>query len=397
MNSSAPADRHPVLRQHLPDFRVYLKSQSYSAKTIRVYLISLRVVDRAAAAEGLDLLQLVERHASGLPLVSGAVKISTAGFPAFLSFLAKRKLLVPRGRDAQLSHMMSRFSHYMRQEAGLSEATITLHSRVAIRFLRYRFRGGTVDTREITAKDVMAFLSLPKHHFKYITVGLKALLRFLYIKGQITKPLANGVPSTRRKYKQRLPRSMKPEQLEQFLDGLPTRSGRERRNKVMIVLLARLGLRLGEVLRLTLDDIDWDSGTVLIRGKGRYLDRMPLPQDAGQMLFTYITQDRPQSVLRVVFLRDRAPHTAIARTSLPLALTDMLKAAGIENPRNTGSRIFRHTFGTQILNNGVPIGEVSNAMRHRSVRTTMIYARTDLARLRAVARPWPVINGKRRG
>jgi site-specific recombinase XerD len=396
LNSSAPADRHPVLRQHLPDFRVYLKSKGYSADTIRVYLICLRSLDRAAAVEGLDLLQLAERYASGLPLVASAVKLSTAGFPAFLTFLAKRKLLVPRGRDAQIAHIMSRFRHYMRQEAGLSEATITLHGRVAIRFLRYRFNGDAVDTREITAKDVVAFLSLPKHHLKYIAVGLKALLRYLYIKGQIARPLANGIPAIRRRYKQRLPRSMKPEQLETFLDGLPVGTARERRNKTMIVLLARLGLRLGEVLRLTLDDIDWDNANILVRGKGKLLDRMPLPQDAGRMLFAYITQDRPESDSRVVFLRDRAPYTAIARTSLPLALRDLLKAAGIENTRNTGSRIFRHTFGTRILNNGVPIAEVANAMRHRTLRTTMIYARTDLNRLRVVARPWPVTDGKRR-
>ena len=397
MNSSTPAQARSVLRHHLPDFRVHLKSKGYSAETIRVYLICLRALDRAAGAEGLDLLQLAERHADGLPLVSNAGKINSTGFAAFLGFLAKRKLLVPRGREAQIAHVMARFAHYMRREAGLSEATITLHGRVAIRFLHHRFQGDAVETREITAKDVLAFLSLPKHHFKYIAVGLKALLRFLYIKGQIAQPLANGIPGIRRRYKQRLPRSMKPEQLERFLEGLPTGDVRERRNKVMIVLLARLGLRLGEVLRLTLDDIDWDNGTVLIRGKGKYLDRMPLPQDAGQLLFTYITQDRPESISRVVFLRDRAPYTAIARTSLPIALKDMLQGAGIENTRNTGSRIFRHTFGTEILNNGAPIAEVANAMRHRTLTTTMVYARTNLARLRALARPWPVAERKRRG
>lgn len=397
LNSSTPAQAPSVLRHHLPDFRVHLKSKGYSAETIRVYLICLRALDRAAAVEGLDLLQLAERHASGLPLVNNVEKINNTGFAAFLGFLAKRKLLVPRGRDAQIAHVMTRFGHYMRREAGLSEATITLHGRVAMRFLRYRFQGDAVEIREITAKDVLAFLSLPNHHFKYISVGLKALLRFLYIKGQIAQPLANGIPGIRRRYKQRLPRSMKPEQRERFLDGLPTGDARERRNKAMIALMARLGLRLGEVLRLTLDDIDWDNGTVLVRGKGKYLDRMPMPQDVGRMLFTYITQDRPKSTAPAVFLRDRAPFTAIARTSLPIALKDMLKGAGIENTRNTGSRIFRHTFGTEILNNGAPIAEVANAMRHRTLRTTMIYARTDLARLRVVARPWPVIDGKRRG
>jgi integrase/recombinase XerD len=396
LNSSKPADGHPVLRQHLPDFRVHLKSAGYNAETIRVYLICLRALDRAAATEGLDLLQLAERHASRLPLVRGS-KINRAGFAAFLGFLAKRKLLVPRGRAAQIAHLLSRFDHYMRQEAGLSETTSVLHQRVASRFLHHRFQVEAVETRKITGHDVLAFLSLPNHHHKYISVGLKALLRYLFIKGQISKPLANGLPSIRRRHKQRLPRSMKGQQLEGFLEGLPTGDARERRNKTMIALLARVGLRLGEVLRLTLDDIDWESGTVLIRGKGQLLDRMPLPQDAGQMLFSYITSDRPRTASRVVFLRDRAPYTGIARSSLPIALKDMLEQAGVETTRNTGSRIFRHTFGTQMVNNGVPIAEVSNAMRHRSVRTTMIYARTDLPRLRAVARPWPVIDGKRRG
>lgn len=396
LNSSTSAQDAPVLRQYLPDFRVFLKSEGYTPNTIRVYLICLRVVDREAAAIGLDLHQLADRHLNGKPLVPGK-RLLPNGFAALLAYLAKKKLLAPRGFEAQMGELLARFKHYLEGEAGLAGGTSVMHGRIARRFLKYRFEGQELRTREITARDVQEFLAQSNHHYKHISVGMKSLLRFMYLKRLIETPLAEGLPNVKTKYKQRLPRSMSAEQLESLLDGLPTATPTDRRNKAMIVLLARLGLRVGEVFRLTLDDIDWEAGTVLIRGKGDYLDRMPLSQDAGRHLFNYITQDRPETKVREVFVHERAPHAAIARTSLPINFSGLLKRANIKAVSHTGSRIFRHTFATQLIAKGASVQDTAHAMRHRRMQTTMVYARTDLERLRTVARPWPIPQRKSGG
>lgn len=395
MNSSTHSQGAPVLRQHLPAFRLYLKSEGYSAETIRVYLICLRVLDREAAREGIDLNQLLDRHLNGIPLIVKGKPALTNGFATLIAYLARKKLLVPRGFDAQLNHLLSRYRHFELHEAGLALNTAEIHTRTARRFLVFCFKGGEIRTQTITANVVADYMCQPNHHHKYLAVGLKAFLRFLFQKELINAPLAEGIPTIKSKNKRRLPRSMKPEQLEMLIADLPTASPRERRNRTMIVLLARLGLRLYEVLRLTIDDIDWDAGEVLIRGKGQELTRMPLPEEPARLLFEYITQDRPKSKSREVFLKDRAPHEGIARTTLPIDLKRILKDAGISNPSHTGSRIFRHSFATHMVSDGVAITAVANAMRHRQLNTTMVYARMDIARLRLAARPWPVAEGKR--
>lgn len=396
LNSSTPAQDAPVLRQYLADFRVYLKSEGYSPNTIRVYQVCLRVVDREAAAVGMDIHQLADRHLNGKPLVAGK-QLLPNGFAALLGYLAKRKLLVPRGFEAQMGELLARFKHYLEHEAGLAAGTSVMHGRVAKRFLKHRFADKELRTHDITARDVQDFLALPNHHYKHISLGMKSLLRFMYLKRLIPLPLAEGLPNVKTRYKQRLPRSMSTEQLEALLNGLPMLTPTDRRNKAMIVLLARLGLRIGELFRLTLDDIEWDAGTILVRGKGGYDERMPLPQDAGRCLFDYITQDRPETKVREVFVHERAPHAGIARTSLPINLSKLLKRARIKTTTHTGSRIFRHTFATSMISKGASLKETGLAMRHRRLQTTMVYARTDLARLRTVARPWPITQRKLRG
>jgi hypothetical protein len=149
----------PVLRQHFPDFRLYLKSEGYSAETIRVYLICLGVIDRVAAAKGLDLETLAERHCNGLPLISSCSgkPALTNGFSTFIGYLAKRKLLVPQGLEAQIEHLLARYRRFLLEEAGLSATTADIHGRLARRFLKHRFKAGELQTHSITVSDAGGF------------------------------------------------------------------------------------------------------------------------------------------------------------------------------------------------------------------------------------------------
>ncbi len=144
MNSSTHAQGTPVLRQHLPAFRLYLKSEGYSAETIRVYLICLRVLDREAAREDIDLNQLLDQHLEGIPLIVKGKPALTNGFATLIAYLARKKLLVPRGFDAQLNHLLSRYRHFELHDAGLSSNTADMHARIARRFLTFCFKDGDI-------------------------------------------------------------------------------------------------------------------------------------------------------------------------------------------------------------------------------------------------------------
>jgi integrase/recombinase XerD len=156
-----------------------------------------------------------------------------------------------------------------------------------------------------------------------------------------------------------------------------------------------LGLRLQEVLALQLDDVDWPAGDIVINGKGGYVDRMAFPADVAAALTEYIEQDRPATSATGVFVDHKAPFgTLTSATQLHRQLGEIFEKLGIKVPARTGTRVFRHTYATRSLNGGKSLAEVANLLRHRRLNTTMIYARTDLNRLREVARPWPLFNGR---
>lgn len=393
MNASVPVQYPSVLLHHLANYRLDLRSQGYSDETIRIYLACLRKLDAAAAAEGIDLKALVDRHFHGKPLITlgGKAVMRVEGFHAFVQFLARKKLLAPHGLDAEIDHLLSRFAKHLDENRGLRPITIKLYKTVAERFLLHCFTD-ELQTQRLSARDVLSFFSVAGNHVRYINSALKTFLRYLFQIELITKPLAEGLPAVRRIRKQRLPRFLTADQLERVLEGFPGTNPIERRNRSIVLLLARLGLRLREALSLRLEDIDWAAGDVLIRGKGNYFDRMALPMEVAAALTRYIENDRPASKSTSLFVDHKAPFEGLATgTQLYRELVETFARLGISLPERTGTRVFRHTFATQLVSQGKSLAEVANLLRHRRLNTTMIYARTDLKRLREVAPPWPVL------
>jgi integrase len=160
------------------------------------------------------------------------------------------------------------------------------------------------------------------------------------------------------------------------------------------LLLARLGLRAGEVRGLELADIHWRAGEIVVRGKGKTRDRLPLPQDVGEALAAYLSQDRAQSPDRHVFLRVRAPRRAIGRaSSISVIVSRALQRAGLDPPLK-GAYLLRHSLATEMLRGGAKMTEIAQVLRHRRLQTTEIYAKVDLVGLRALAPPWPGKGGE---
>ena len=186
----------------------------------------------------------------------------------------------------------------------------------------------------------------------------------------------------------RLPKSLEPDHVERLLEACPQDTPVGQRDYAILLLLARLGLRAGEVVHLELDDIDWEKGEISVRGKSIRHDRLPIPQDVGEALAKYLRYGRPRSPSRRVFIRMKAPRQGFAGSP---AICDVVRRAldraGL-SPTRKGSHLLRHGLATRMLRGGASLAEIGEILRHQRPSTTEIYAKVDVAALRALALPW---------
>jgi site-specific recombinase XerD len=198
--------------------------------------------------------------------------------------------------------------------------------------------------------------------------------------------LTNAVPKVANR-RAGLPRALDPGQVKALLDSCDTSSVAGRRDYAMMLLLARLGLRAGEVAGLRLEDLDWRPGQLRVRGKGNRRDLLPLPVEVGQAVVDYLREGRPAAAQdRCVFIRLKAPHRALSGTGVTQAVAAAGQRAGLGT---IYAHRLRHSAATAMLAAGAPLAEIGQVLRHRRALTTAIYAKVDTEALRALARPWP--------
>jgi integrase/recombinase XerD len=161
-----------------------------------------------------------------------------------------------------------------------------------------------------------------------------------------------------------------------------------------LLLLARLGLRGGEVVRLELDDLDWHTGALAVRGKGSVCSQLPLPSDVGEALVTYLRHDRPCCDTRRVFVRARAPHRGLGHPSTVSTLVCMALTRAGGNAPMKGAHVLRHSLATDLLRRGASLAAIGDVLRHQQPNTTEIYAKVAVTRLRLLAQPWPSGGGR---
>jgi integrase/recombinase XerD len=288
------------------------------------------------------------------------------------------------------------YETYLRRQRGLSERTIFHSWRIADRFLEFRFGEEAGDLSRITSIDIVEFLQqvttrTPPLREKTLSSHLRNFFRYLFKASKTTLNLALGIPSVAQRYGTRLPRHLTTEHVDILVRAVRTDKARGRRNYAMVMLLARLGLRGPEVIAMQIDDIDWRSGEVIVRGKGNRHDRVPLPPDVGEALADYIKSDR-KTASRALFVTERAPHRPFKNAQL---LNNILRAAyaktGLKPPAPyVGSHILRHSLATNLVQRGASLEEIGDMLRHRCQASTMLYARLDIDGLRSVSQPWPV-------
>jgi integrase len=262
-------------------------------------------------------------------------------------------------------------------------------------FLAERFGHGVVNPARLRAQDAITFIRRTARghstqHANHLVAALRAFFRFLHYQGKIESDLAPALPTVASWALTTLPQYISSDAVQRVLDQCDRQTSVGRRDYAVLLLLARLGLRGGEVLRLELDDIDWRNAQITIRAKkGPGWARLPLPVPVGKAIAVYLCHDRPRGVGRRVFLRARAPHAALSHTAVISSLVRRaLKKAGIKSARQ-GAHLFRHSLATNMLRHGASLDEIGQLLRHRSPNSTAIYAKVDLNALRSLAIAWP--------
>lgn len=306
--------------------------------------------------------------------------------------------LLPKEAPPSLDNPRQRVEHdfdrYLAEERGLSMSTRINYRFFIQRFLSAQFDAKPVRFAELHARDVIRFIRIqaPRLNPKragLMVAALRSFFRYLRHRGDISIDLAACVPGIANWQFSSLPKFLQPHQVQQVLSQCNRRTAQGRRNYAILLLLARLGLRACEIVGLTLDDIHWQAGEIIIRGKGNRATRLPLPPDVGQAIAAYLKKDRPACSTRHVFIRMRAPRLGFANSeAISTIVARFLKKAGIDVP-HTGAHLFRHTLATRMLCQGASLVDIALLLRHRSLNTTILYAKVDMMALRALAQPWP--------
>ncbi len=294
-----------------------------------------------------------------------------------------------------LALLLNRYETHLRTERGLVAHTIGQYQSFVRKFLLERFRGRPLHLKAVKASDVSDFVlrytrGLVVRRAQLMTTAFRSFFRFLFQKGELRADLAAAVPTVANWRLSTVPKYLTPQQVERVLKACARRTAVGCRDYAILLLLARLGLRAGEVVDLQIEDINWRAGEILVRGKGLLHDRMPLPADVGEALACYLRRDRPPCQTRRVFVCMRAPRRGFAHPSTLSTIVHRALARANLHPPLQGAHLLRHSLATSMLRSGATMGEIAEILRHRALNTTEIYAKVDFEGLRSLAHPWPM-------
>jgi site-specific recombinase XerD len=272
-------------------------------------------------------------------------------------------------------------------ERALAPSTIRYYMRAARLLLS---DCGGRDLRGLTLADVTEFMVRHSRLFavgtaKNLASGLRSFLRYLHVEGVTDHQLAQAVPAPSGPHESGLPRWLGSPELAALLAAHDDRSALGRRDHAIVVVLVRLGLRAAEVAGLSLDDIDWRAGEIIVRGKGARTERLPLPVDVGEALVDYLRHERPRTDCRALFLRAKAP-LGLSASGVGAVVQRVSARAGLHG---VGPHRLRHSAATAMLRAGASLDEVGQVLRQRDVQVTARYAKVDFVALRKLAAPWP--------
>ena len=415
---------HPAgpLKPYEAGFRVMLADAGYAPLSARNQVELMRHLSAWLEERGLGAdrlaLGVVEEYLASRRADGYTCWLSPRGVGPLLTYLRGLGAApvpatpVPTG---PLEGLVGRYQRYLVTERGLEVSTVRRYQAHARVFLagwvgESESRLAEMDAAQVTAFIMRHCARRNVNSAKDLATAVRSVLRFLMLEGEVTADLGGAVPAVAGWRGSHLPKGITAAKVEALLASCDRRQyapGRRRagslpgesqqldvrrlasrRNRAVVLLMVRLGLRAGEVARLRLDDLDWRRGEFVIRGKGRRDERLPLPADVGEAIVDYLRHGRP-------LVRDRALFTNVRASYLPMtpgAVKDMVqKTAGRDGIEGVSAHRLRHTAATRVLNAEAPMAEVGQLLRHRSASTTAIYAKVDHGRLGELAVAWPEV------
>jgi integrase/recombinase XerD len=388
------------LGNYIDSFAQILMMQGYQTSTAKHKIRIIAKLSRWLDQKGLGAKDLDETALKQYLLYKGRkgsiFKIEPPTLRAFLKHLREIGVIpnIVLVEDSKRSLIESGFAEYLAHERGLKQVTIDTYLSITGRFLFDQFGTGPVVLGDLHPKDIVRFIlrnteTVSVRYAQLIVCSLRSFFRFLYQQGETTNDLSPSALTVANWRLSELPKFLEPEQVERLLQGCHQDTLIGQRDYVILLLLARLGLRAGDVVHMTLDDIDWEVGELIVRGKSHREERLPLPQDVGEALVRYLSHGRPRCSSRRVFIRIKAPHKGFSSSvAICNIVRRALKRAKL-NPAFKGSHLLRHSLATQMLRGGASLAEIGEILRHQRLNTTQIYAKVDQIALRSLAEPWP--------
>lgn len=391
------------LAEHIAPFAEWVNGQGYTRRSLHYRVLLAACFSRWLQGRGIRLGGIRTEHTEHFLRFRAQnhrpTRSDVASLRHLIDFLHSQAL-IPRENDRQevpsrpVDQCVRAFEQYLREERGLSQATISNYLPYVSEFLTDCFDHGPVALSCLCADDIVQFVlrRAPQLHLKrakLLTTALRVFFRYVRYRGDNALDLSAAVPSVANWSITGIPRAISQEQSRQLLGGIDRHTAVGRRDYAILLLLARLGLRASEVVRLELDDINWEVGVLCVRGKGGVQTDLPLPTDVGEAIVAYLQHGRPQSGCRRVFLRAKAPLRGfLGASAISSLVRHALDRSGIVTAHK-GAHQFRHGLATQMLHQGASLNEIGDVLGHRSLETTKIYAKVDLDALRTLAQPWP--------
>lgn len=289
-----------------------------------------------------------------------------------------------------LEALVARYSRYLLGERAVAPSTARLYGKRMRRFLARCAPDANlraVSAGQVTGAVLAECEMVSVGSAQYFVTALRSFLGFCYFEGLTDVDLSAAALAVSGRRPSWLPKGMSRRDVCALLGSCDRRTEAGRRDYAILLLLVRLGLRAGEVAALRLEDIDWRSGELLVRGKGPRQDRLPLPVDVGEAVAAYLKRGRPRTSCREVFVSVAAPIGALGNMAISDVVRRSCRRAGVEP---IGAHRLRHALAVDLVAAGAALPEIGQLLRHRSASATRTYARVDVELLRSVAQPWPV-------
>lgn len=393
--------RRGMVGEHLDGFAAYMVEAGFSQLTVRLYLGGPVHFGRWAARAGLQVPKFRDADIEGFRLhlrrcrcrgYRGRCDRSDTAVVAvrwFIRYLRHVAIVAPPAAVA-VPTIICEFEAWMRDHRGTADRTLSDYRRHLRRFVEVAklHRRIRIDAVRLRSYVIEYSRETTPTQMLCVVRALRMFVRFLVATSRCPSHLDGAVPSVPNWRLATLPRYLSSKDVERVLAKCVPSTPLGMRDRAVLLLLARLGLRAGDVRTLRMVDIDWAAGRIRVVGKLRRPTWLPLPQDVGDAILTYLSKGRPRCSVAAVFVCLRAPHRPLGATSVGGIAHRAIDRAGVVSAVK-GAHVFRHSAATTLIRGGVSLDDIGVLLRHGARDSTVIYAKVDVQRLVAIAQPWP--------